>query len=788
MRLLLAISALRVFLAAAAIAADGSSYRISTIAGSDYVGDNGPATSALLFQADGITFDAAGHLYVSDAANHRIRMISRTGTITTVAGTGVAGYTGDGGPASAAQLNSPYGLAADGAGNLYVADLGNARVRRIAPDGTMTTVAGGGTMSAGGINDGIAATTAVLNAPRNLAWDSRGSLYISDFSGHRVYRLTPAASLVTVAGNGTPGFSGDGALATLAQLSYPAGLAVDQNGNVYIGDTGNHLIRKITGTKITSIARASASTGMTTDVFGTLYAADPVAAQMLTIPVGATAVAFPILAQDLCFGPDGYVYATDGSTVRRVSFAGPGKLIAGGGNFAYGDQGSALQARLNHPSGVTTGLNGAIYLADRDNHRIRHLATDGTITTVAADANGNVYIADTGNQRVCVLTSSGMLREVAVAGLASPANILPDGNGNIYVADSANGTILQVSAKGTTVVAANLKSPRGLALDGSGSLYFTEMDGKHVKRLDPSGTITALAEGAWSIPRSVAVDATGNVFVADTGLQAILRIDVSGAVTRIAGTGTAGFSGDGGDAASAELNFPWDIAIGPNGTLLIADLSNNRIRQLTPSITASSAPVTLITAVNAASLLPGPIAPGMLLDVFGSGISSVDAGQVLFNGIAGQILYADAMRVLVEAPPALMGQTGGTIQALNNGTVVGQIPVAIAAAAPALYINAPGQAMALNQDGTANSALNPAARGSIIVLYGTGEGVSGDPVNVTIGGYTADILYAGPVEGCPGLLQINARVPSGYVPPGDLNVIVTVGSASSQPGISVAVN
>ncbi|MBZ5604714.1 MAG: hypothetical protein LAO79_20645, partial [Acidobacteriia bacterium] len=489
-------------------------------------------------------------------------------------------------------------------------------------------------------------------------------------------------------------------------------------------------------------------------------------------------------------------------------------LIAGGGDLAYGDGGSATLARLNHPAGVAIDSSGNMYIADRDNHRIRRVAPEGTVSTVAGtgdagngpdgllatlsaldaptsvavDSSGNVYIADTANQRVRVLTPNGTIGGVAVATLGTPSYVLPDQNGDLYVSDSANGTILKVTPNGTFVAAANLQSPRGLALDANGALYFTEVDGKHVKRLDPSGAVTLLGEGVWSIPRSVAVDSGGSVFVADTGLQQILRIDPSGLITRLAGTGAAGFSGDGGDALSAQLGFPWDIAIGPNGTLLIADLDNNRIRQLTPGPPSATPPVAILNVVNAASLQPGPIAAGMLLDLFGAGISSADAAQVLFNGIAASILYADAARLLVRAPPEIAGHPGLRIEVFNNNARIGEISAAIATAAPALYMSAPGQAMALNQDGTANAPANPAARGSIVVLFGTGEGVSGADATVSIGGYNADVLYSGDVEGYPGLWQINARVPAGYVAPGNLAVVVSIAGASTQPGVTIAVN
>ena len=511
----------------AVFATAGVSYTINTIAGSDWVGDNGAATAAILLQADGIAADAAGNTYIADAANHRIRKVSRAGTITTIAGTGVPGFSGDGGPAAAAQLNSPYGLAFDGFGNLYIADLGNARVRRIGVDGNIATVAGGGAVSAGGINEGSAATSVFLSSPRNVAWDGGTSLYISDFTGQRVYRLASGGSLTTVAGTGIAGFSGDGGLSYNAQVAYPAGLAVDRQGSVYIADSANHVIRKIAGGLISSIARAVTPTGLTVDATGALYVADPVAGELLAIPANGSPAAFTIAVNDLAAGIDGYLYGASGTVALRISLPALAVVIAGGGSLAYGDGGPALSARLNHPAGVAGDAQGNIYIADRDNHRIRRVARDGTITTVAGtgaagntgdggvateallnspesvtvDPYGDLYIADTGNHRVREVTASGVIFPVIATGLISPVYALADAHGNAYIADAGGGSIVKVSPSAvTTTLVTGLASPRGMALDSGGNLFFTEAAGARVRRLGADGALTSLGPGCGTAP------------------------------------------------------------------------------------------------------------------------------------------------------------------------------------------------------------------------------------------------------------------------------------------------
>jgi uncharacterized protein (TIGR03437 family) len=346
-----------------------------------------------------------------------------------------------------------------------------------------------------------------------------------------------------------------------------------------------------------------------------------------------------------------------------------------------------------------------------------------------------------------------------------------------------------VTASGaSTLLVANLQSPRGLALDGNGNLYFTEAAGPHVRRLAPDGTLTLVGEGIWNQPEAIATDNAGNLFVADAGLERILEVDTTGVVSTIAGTGVAGFAGDGAGAVSAELGYPSDICIGPGGALYVADLGNNRVRRLTPQPATALAPPLSVTAVNAATLQPGPVSPGMLLDLLGTGLGASDAPQIMFNAISAPVLAIDNTYLVVQVPPQLEGQQTAQIQILRQGTLLVEVPVQLAETAPGAFANPSGGALSDNQDGTLNSATNPAPRGSVISLYGTGEGVTGLPAAVTIGGYSAEVLYQGPVAGYPGLLQLNVRIPAGYVPPGNLSVIITIGQASSQPGVSIAVN
>ncbi len=763
-------------------------YVISTVAGSGWIGDGGPATQAILRQPGGVAGDGSGNIYIAETGGHRVRKIDRSGAITTLAGTGVAGFSGDGGPAAQAQLASPYGVAADIFGNVYIADLGNARVRRVGLDGNITTVGGGGTLAPGTANEGMPGASMALLAPRNLVADDQGNLYISDFTGHRVFQLSTGGLLTTVAGTGAPGYLGDGGPAAAAQLNSPAGLALGFDGSLYIADSDNHAVRRVANGVITTFASAGTPVGLTLDVLATLYVADAEANAILRFPVSGALPPLNIPASDVVRAPDLSLYFAESAAgiVQRLPLSGGIALAAGGADPARGDGGSATVALLNHPSGVAADVSGNLYIADRDNRRVRRVASDGTITTLAStitwsapsgvsvDTTGNIYVVDTGRKQVVRIAPSGTAQSIAPNLLTAPAAAVADASGNIYIADSGAGNIRLMNAAGAvSTLVENLAGPQGLALDGAGHLFFTEQDGARVQRLDlVSGNLSPLGAGTWNIPRGIAVDAAGDVFVADTGLQQMIRVDSGGGVTVIAGTGVGGFFGDGGPAASAQLNFPWDVAIGPGGALYVADLENDRVRLLTSQ--ATPPPAATISVLNGASLVPGPVAPGMLLVIRGTGIPAADAADtiILINSILVPILAMDDAQIQVQAPPTLVTSDDAQIVIVHQGSIAAMLNVATAAAAPALLPIDP-QAV-------------KAAPGAVVTVYGTGLGLGDLPVAATIGGVNAPVILLDPSPGFTGLFRIDLSVPAAAAP-GVAGVVVTVGGTPSQAGVSLTV-
>jgi uncharacterized protein (TIGR03437 family) len=344
----------------------GQTSTITTFAGNGtggYGGDNGSATNARLNYPSGVAFDAAGNLYIADIDNHRVRKVSN-GIVTTVAGTGIEGYSGDNGPATGARLNYPHGLAFDSAGDLYIADMDNHRIRKVS-NGIITTVAGSGTGGYGGDN-GLA-TNARLNYPAGVAFDPAGNLFIVDIDNHRIRKVS-GGIITTVAGTGTGGYGGDNGPATNARLNYPHGIAFDSAGNLHIADMDNHRIRKVSSGVITTVA--GTGTGG--------YSGDngPATNARLDYPVA------------VAFDSAGHLYLADieNHRIRKVS-SGVITTVAGNGIEGYGgDNGPATGAQLNYPHDLAFDSAGNLYIADMDNHRIRKAAGVGPVRLATVSA------------------------------------------------------------------------------------------------------------------------------------------------------------------------------------------------------------------------------------------------------------------------------------------------------------------------------------------------------------------------------------------------------------------
>jgi sugar lactone lactonase YvrE len=350
---LAAVAALVLAAGALAVSGTGTIYTIAgTGAGGDS-GDGGKATAATLSAPTGAVLDGAGNLYVADSGNHRIRKVSPAGVITTIAGTGVGGFSGDGGPATSAKLFSPTGLALDGSGNLYIADTGNNRIRRIGVDGTITTIAGTGVQDQSA--EGTPALAADLNAPSGVAVDRAGKLYIVE--NDRVLTIAPDGTIRTVAGAlYSSGYNGDNVAAASALLDSPTGIAVDAPGNVYISDTDNQRIRKV-GTD--GIIRTIAGTGAE----GFSGDGGPATAAQIGGPYG------------LAVGADGSVYFADHGNhrIRKILPDGTIITVAGGGDNGV-RVGPARNAELVEPVGIAIDAAGGLYLTDRSANRVYRVA------------------------------------------------------------------------------------------------------------------------------------------------------------------------------------------------------------------------------------------------------------------------------------------------------------------------------------------------------------------------------------------------------------------------------
>ncbi len=559
---------------------------ITTVAGgSTFAGDGGPALQAPLSFPQGVALDAAGNLFVSDTFNHRIRrVLESTGTINTVAGNGMAGFSGDGGLAAAAALNTPADVAFDPAGNLYFSESINARIRRVdAATGVVSTAAGNGRFGYSG--DGGPATQASISLPKGITFDGTGNLFVADTGNGRIRRVDAVTGVIsTVAGDGLFQPPVDGVPATESSLFLPDGVAVDRAGNLFVSDTQNHRIRRV-----------DAGSGLISTVAGTGlpgFGGDggPAVDAVLNTPAG------------IAIGLDGEVLFADrlNQRIRRI-VSGRIETVAGDGSLeASGDGGPALEAGLANPSAITRDGAGNLLLADSGSLRVRRVdALTGVIDTVAGSGMANI---------------PGDGGPAFAAGIASPFRVLFDSRGGLLVVetgvnrirrvDPANGTISTVagvglfglSGDGGPASEAALAVPEAIAEDVSGNLYVSERQGHRIRRIDavtgrietiaggmqgfsPDGT--AAVEARLDSPSGIVFDGDGNLYFSDTQNHRVRRIvAVTGALETVAGNGSDGFSGDGGMAVDAALSLPSDLVFDRLGNLFVVDFGNNRVRRI----------------------------------------------------------------------------------------------------------------------------------------------------------------------------------------------------------------
>jgi hypothetical protein len=625
-----------------------------------------------------VATDNAGNSYVADTGNNTIRKITSAGVVSTLAGTpGVKGYVD--GLGAAAAFNAPYGVATDSMGNVYVTDAGNFVIRKITPAGLVSTPAGSPYVSGYADGAGVAAKFSIL---RGIATDSTGNLYVSDYSVIR--KITVSGVVSTLAGSqGGIGF-GDGTGAA-AGFATPTGVATDSEGNVYVADSSNCNIRKITPAGVVTTLAVSMSEDSTSDGTGSqAYFSNPNG----------------IATDNL-----GNIYVNDEGIIRKITSAGVVTSIAGGGgigtwyfgsfiyasNINYGGSadGVGLEASFSiFSTGLASDSAGNLYVADTNNNTIRKITPALTVSTLAGtagligssdgvgvaasfsapnglgvDSAGNVYVADTNNNTIRKITPAGVVSTVAgsansrglgngtdaAASFNYPQGVTGDSAGNIYVADTFDNVIRKIipggvvstfagggyalSGAGTT---AGFLSPSAVATDSVGNVYV--IDGYNmVRMITPLGVVTVFADsylagsGANGIGTTgsagITVDFAGNVYVADTGNNTILKITQAGAVSTLAGK--AGITGSvDGTGTAASFNKPQGIVTDGAGNVYVADTGNDTIREITPD-----GEVTTVIGVPADSGFVSGALPGVLSLPLGVAIVGKSLYITSYNGI-----------------------------------------------------------------------------------------------------------------------------------------------------------
>jgi sugar lactone lactonase YvrE len=589
-----------------------------------YGGDKGPVSQSILALPAGLNIDSKGNIYIVDPGNSRVRMVTPSGTITTIAGGGDNGGTpkcepntapcGDGGPANQALLNLPQSVAFDSTGNVYIADSFDNRIRVVNTQSTAINVFGVQNIQPGNIatvagsvnvssnqcpnptsqcGDTGPATSALLYFPEGVAFDSVGNMYIADTRDNRIRMVNPSGTITTVVGTGSPCLSptkipacGDTGPALSAKLHVPTGVLLDSSNNIYVADSQDFRVRKVSSGTINTIA-GNGFQG---------YSGDG----------GAATSAKLNLPNSLFLDSAGNLLIADmgNQVVRQVAPAGSISTIVGGGSG--GDGGAPASAFLANPFNVAEDSAGNLYIADTANNRIRKVNASGTkITTVAGTG---------------ILGYSGDGDPATSATLNGPTGVAVDTSGDLYIADAGNLVVRKVNAGGTiTTYAGNglsckgsncgtipgpalnvsFDDPQAVAVDSAGNLYIVDYNANQVRKVDPSQNLTNFAgtgnTGLQCVPKQgqplavnanldhpsgITVDSAGNVYIDDSYANEICKVDSTGTIKLYTFNGAGRYAGDGGPALSASQWNPLELSMDPGGNLFIGGGNNSCIRRV----------------------------------------------------------------------------------------------------------------------------------------------------------------------------------------------------------------
>jgi len=571
-----------------------TSGNISTFAGigeAGFSGDDAPAVKARLNLPSGVVADEKGNLYISDRSNDRIRVVDKKGVIRTYAGTGVAGFQGDAGPALKAQLDKPFGIALDEAENLYIADRNNNRVRKVSPEGIITTVAGDGGFFFMGDNG--PAYGASIAGPTGVAVDKKGNLYIADRNNNRIRLVDKLGMIRTVAGTGQQDYNGDSETARETNLYLPFGLTVDSNDNLLVIDRSHYRIRRIDpkSGKVETIA----GNGLK------LFAGDggPATGATLSFPHGM----FVDKNDNLIFSDKGHY------RIRKITPKGIISTI--GGNGRRGNVGNNIPALEANVYNVTTIIQNPVGDAFMS-------SPSGFVSIIRRlDAKGIIHdYIDTASPKYREAISKskhkGLVQTGAVATITQFSDITFDPKGNLFISDRMNHQIRKIDLNGNIstiagtgdsdyygdggpALEAAFRDPNSLASDKQGNIYIAEAANNRIRKIDTKGIVTTVAgngehadsgDGGPALQASIrsmddiAISPEGELHILGTNTHKVRKITQDGKIVTVAGKGYAGFFGDDGPATKAMLKNPAAISFDSKGNLYIADMGNNRIRKV----------------------------------------------------------------------------------------------------------------------------------------------------------------------------------------------------------------